>query len=66
MTVQVRLAEGGYRIGGDWDGVQRRRTRSWLIWPARAFSPATVRAYAFDVVNLARFLDRARGSAWPR
>ena len=55
MTVQVRLAGGEYRIGGDWDGV--KPANAFLAHlRARAFSPATVRAYAFDVVNLARFL----------
>jgi len=52
MTVQVQLADGRYRVGGDWDGVEAvnaflRHLR------ARAFSPATIRAYAFDLVNLA-------------
>lgn len=55
MTVQVRLAGGEYRIGGDWDGVKPANAFLGHL-RARAFSPATVRAYAFDVVNLARFL----------
>jgi integrase/recombinase XerC len=55
MTVQVQLADGGYRVGGDWDGVEPANAFLGHL-RARAFSPATVRAYAFDVVSLARFL----------
>jgi site-specific recombinase XerD len=55
MTVQVQLVDGEYRIGGDWDGVESANAFLAHL-TARAFSTATVRAYAFDVVNLARFL----------
>lgn len=55
MTVQVQLVDGEYRIGGEWDGVESANAFLAHL-TARAFSPATVRAYAFDVVNLARFL----------
>jgi site-specific recombinase XerD len=55
MTIQVRLVDGEYRVGGDWDGVGPANAFLGHL-RARAFSPATVRAYAFDVVNLARFL----------
>src|ERR1700728_1639964 len=55
MTVQVQLADGEYRIGGDWE--EAAKANAFLAhMAARAFSPATIRAYAFDVVNLARFL----------
>ena len=55
MTVQVQLADGGYRISGDWE--ETAKANAFLAHlAARAFSPATIRAYAFDVVNLARFL----------
>jgi len=55
MTVQVQLADGEYRIGGDWE--EAGTANAFLAHlTARAFSPATIRAYAFDVVNLARFL----------
>jgi integrase/recombinase XerC len=55
MTVQVQLADGGYRISGDWE--ETAKANAFLAHlVARAFSPATIRAYAFDVVNLARFL----------
>ena len=55
MTVQVQLVDGQYRIEGDWDGGEPANAFLGHL-RARAFSPATVRAYAFDVVNLARFL----------
>jgi site-specific recombinase XerD len=55
MTVQVQLVEGEYRIGGDWDGMEPANAFLGHL-RARAFSPATVRAYAFDLLNLARFL----------
>ena len=55
MPVRVREVEGGYRIDGDWDG--RDFSNAFLAHlGGRGFSTATVRAYAFDVVNLARFL----------
>lgn len=55
MAVRVELADGECRIGGDWDG--RELANAFLgHLRARAFSPATVRACAFDMVNLARFL----------
>jgi integrase/recombinase XerC len=55
MTVQVQLADGEYRISGDWE--EAGKANAFLAHlTARAFSPATIRAYAFDVVNLARFL----------
>jgi integrase/recombinase XerC len=55
MAVQVQLVDGVHRVGGDWDGVAAANMFLAHL-RARAFSPATVRAYAFDVVNLARFL----------
>ena len=55
MTVQVKLTDGEYRISGDWE--ETGQANAFLAHlAARAFSPATIRAYAFDVVNLARFL----------
>lgn len=56
MTVRVHEVEDGYRIGGDWDGLDAANAFLAHL-SGRGFSPATVRAYAFDVVNLARFLD---------
>jgi integrase/recombinase XerC len=55
MTVQVQLADGEYRISGDWEEIAKANAFLAHL-AARAFSPATIRAYAFDVVNLARFL----------
>jgi site-specific recombinase XerD len=53
MTVQA--VEGGYRVAGDWDGAEAANAFLAHL-SARAFSPATIRAYAFDLVNFARFL----------
>ncbi len=55
MTVTVRVIEGRYRIVGEWDALEIANAFLTHL-DARAFSPHTVRAYAFDVVNLARFL----------
>lgn len=63
MTVQVQLVDGEHRVGGDWDGGGAANMFLAHL-RARAFSPATIRAYAFDVVNLARFLtDQGLGLA---
>ncbi len=56
MAVTVRVVEGQHRLEGDWPGRQDGN-RFLQHLAARAFSPATVRAYAFDLANLARFLD---------
>lgn len=56
MRVRVRKVGEGCRIDGDWDG--RDAANAFLTHLAgRGLSAATVRAYAFDVANLARFLD---------
>ena len=56
VTVRVREVDGRYRIEGGWAG--RDAANALLTHlSGRGFSPATVRAYAFDVVNLARFLS---------
>jgi integrase/recombinase XerC len=55
MAVRVCQVDGSYRLDGDWDGlVAANAFLAHLL--GRGFSRATVRAYAFDVVNLARFL----------
>lgn len=55
MVVKVQAVEGGYQLDGDWEG--RDPANAFLRHLAgRGFSPATVRAYGFDVANLARFL----------
>ncbi len=57
MTVAaVVRCDGGHRLVGAWTGVGA--ANAFLTHLAsRAFSPATMRAYAFDLVNFARFLD---------
>lgn len=52
--VKVIATEGSWRLDGEWDGVEA--VNAMLAHLAvRAFSPATVRAYAYDCVNFARF-----------
>lgn len=59
MVVGVGLVEGEHRLAGDWEGlVVANGFLDHLR--ARAFSPATVRAYAFDLANFARFLQEQR------
>jgi site-specific recombinase XerD len=55
MAAAVQVREGQHRLVGDWDGIGLGNEFLAHL-RARAFSPATVRAYAFDVANLARFL----------
>ena len=60
MTVSARKLDDTFRIVGDWgDAASANAFLGHL--DARAFSPSTVRSYAFDIVNFARFL-LARGS----
>ncbi len=55
MAACVREVDGRYRLDGDCDGLEA--ANAFLAYLCgRAFSPATVRAYAFDVADLARFL----------
>jgi site-specific recombinase XerD len=52
----VERRDGGHRLAGTWAGVDA--VNAFLAHlESRAFSPATVRAYAFDLVNFARFLE---------
>jgi integrase/recombinase XerC len=55
MTVRVQRAGGSYRVAGDWDGAAAANAFLAHL-SARAFSPATIRAYAFGLVNFARYL----------
>ncbi|MBA2464813.1 MAG: site-specific integrase [Nocardioidaceae bacterium] len=56
MAISVQAAERRALLGRRlaWRGGRNDFLRHLR---ARAFSPATVRAYAFDVANLARFLE---------
>lgn len=56
MTVSVQVVDGGHCLVGDWSGVGLGNDFLAHL-RARAFSPATVRAYAFDLANFARFLE---------
>ncbi len=53
--VAVERREGGHRLVGSWLGVEAANAFLAHL-ESRAFSAATVRAYAFDLVNFARFL----------
>ncbi len=55
----VERCDGGHRLSGTWAGVEAAN-RFLAHLEARAFSPATVRAYAFDLVCLARFLEERK------
>ncbi len=63
MAVSVRVNGGGHALAGDWAG--EADANAFLDHlRARAFSPTTVRAYAYDVTNFARFLsERGLGLA---
>jgi site-specific recombinase XerD len=54
-SVVVVQRDGSHRLAGSWAGVEAAN-RFLAHLESRAFSPATVRAYAFDVVNFARCL----------
>lgn len=54
-AVRVERRDGGHRVAGSWAGVDAANAFLAHI-ESRAFSPATVRAYAFDLLNFARFL----------
>lgn len=63
MGVVVGRVDGGHRLVGD--GPLRVLANHWLAHlEARCFSPATVRSYAFDLLNLSRFLEE-RGVGVP-
>ena len=60
----VARVDGGHRLSGDGSLVEF--ANRWLgHLEGRRFSPATVRAYAFDLLCLARFFDEA-GIDWCR
>ena len=55
MYLQVTRTNDGPRLEGDTSGDVDVANRFLAHLNARAFSPATVRAYAFDVLNFLRF-----------
>jgi site-specific recombinase XerD len=56
MGVVVGRVDGGHRLVGD--GPLTVLANRWLAHlEARCFSPATVRGYAFDLLNLSRFFE---------
>ena len=56
VSAVVERCGDGHRLAGSWVGVEAANAFLGHL-ESRAFSPATVRAYAYDLVNLARFLD---------
>jgi len=56
VTVKVERAEDGFALAGSWEGVESVN-RFLAHLATRRFSVSTLRAYAFDLVNLARFLE---------
>jgi integrase/recombinase XerC len=58
-VVAVERCDGGHRLAGSWAGVDAANAFLAHL-ESRAFSPATVRAYAFDLLNFARFLHERR------
>jgi integrase/recombinase XerC len=62
-AVVARRDSEGWRLEGSWPDVQLAN-RFLAQLTTRAFSPATVRAYAYDLVNFGRFCaDRGVGVA---
>ena len=59
MTVTVVSVEGETRLNGEWSGVDHANAFLQHLG-SRSFSPATVRAYAFDLTNFGRFLIERR------
>lgn len=59
MTVSVKEGPAGPVLVGDWAGAADVNAFLEHL-RARAFAAATVRAYAFDLVNFGRFLAEQR------
>jgi site-specific recombinase XerD len=56
MTVMVARRDGSHRLAGQWH--EADVANAFLAHlQTRGFSPATVRAYAYDILSLARFLQ---------
>jgi site-specific recombinase XerD len=57
MTVVVGGSDGTWRLEGAWLDLEAGNGfLAHLV--ARAFSPATVRSYAYDILNFARFVEQ--------
>ena len=64
----LRVAGSGerWRIEGRWRAADRQLCNDYLGYLAdRRYSPASVRAYAFDLLHFARWLT-SEGPAWTR
>ncbi len=59
MSIAVVKAAGSHRLQGDWEGVEVANGYSGHL-QARAFSPAMLRAYAFDLMCFGRFCAARR------
>ena len=60
-TESLRVQGNGerWRIEGGWRAADRQLCNDYLSYLAdRRYSPASVRAYAFDLLHFARWLDR--------
>ena len=55
MATVVQKLDAGHCLEGDWEFVGANRFLQHLGF--RAFSVATVKAYAFDVLDFSRFLQ---------
>ncbi len=59
LAVVARRDGAGWRLEGVWRDIGvANRFLAHLV--ARAFSPATVRAYAYDLVNFGRFCHESK------
>jgi integrase/recombinase XerC len=56
VMVMVERCDGSHRLAGQWHGVELANAFLAHL-RTRGFSPATVRAYAYDILSLARFLQ---------
>lgn len=56
MELAARRSERGYRLEGDWEDLGAGNHFLDRL-ATRGFAPATVRAYAYDLLNFARFLS---------
>jgi len=59
MDLKVVLTEGSHRLGRD-GPIEELGNRYLIHLGARQFSPCTVRAYAYDLLNFSRFLEDRR------